>query len=62
MPHPTWMVLTFYQKKFRAPNIKIIEALSATGLRSIRYAKEIPDIKYVPPFTLIVPVVPAHSV
>jgi tRNA (guanine26-N2/guanine27-N2)-dimethyltransferase len=25
----------------------ILEALSATGLRSIRYAKEIPQVKYV---------------
>ncbi|OXM81975.1 N2,N2-dimethylguanosine tRNA methyltransferase [Cryptococcus neoformans Bt63] len=33
--------------KFRAPSINILEALAATGLRSIRYAKEIPNVKYV---------------
>ncbi|CAK9786160.1 TRM-domain-containing protein [Cutaneotrichosporon oleaginosum] len=33
--------------KFRAPKITILEALSATGLRSIRYAKEIPDVNVV---------------
>jgi tRNA (guanine26-N2/guanine27-N2)-dimethyltransferase len=32
---------------FRPPKITILEALSATGLRSIRYAKEIPDVKVV---------------
>ncbi|KAK4685606.1 tRNA (guanine26-N2/guanine27-N2)-dimethyltransferase, partial [Tremellales sp. Uapishka_1] len=32
---------------YRAPQITILEALSATGLRSIRYAKEIPDVKFV---------------
>ena len=31
--------------RFQVRNIRIIEALSATGLRSIRYAKEIPNIK-----------------
>ncbi|KAK8864245.1 N2,N2-dimethylguanosine tRNA methyltransferase [Kwoniella newhampshirensis] len=35
------------EKKFRAPSINILEALAATGLRSIRYAKEIPNVKYV---------------
>ncbi len=34
------------KSKFRAPKITILEALSATGLRSIRYAKEIPDVKW----------------
>ncbi|KAL1405404.1 RNA methyltransferase tRNA(m5U54)methyltransferase [Vanrija albida] len=34
-------------KKFQASKITILEALSATGLRSIRYAKEIPDVKVV---------------
>ncbi|WVN88091.1 N2,N2-dimethylguanosine tRNA methyltransferase [Cryptococcus depauperatus CBS 7841] len=33
--------------KFRPPSINILEALAATGLRSIRYAKEIPNVKYV---------------
>ncbi|BEI84117.1 hypothetical protein CcaverHIS002_0407210 [Cutaneotrichosporon cavernicola] len=33
--------------KFIVPKITILEALSATGLRSIRYAKEIPDVKVV---------------
>ncbi|WVQ77202.1 N2,N2-dimethylguanosine tRNA methyltransferase [Cryptococcus sp. DSM 104548] len=33
--------------KFKAPSINILEALAATGLRSIRYAKEIPNVKYV---------------
>lgn len=31
--------------RFQVKNIRIIEALSATGLRSIRYAKEIPNVK-----------------
>ncbi|WVQ82169.1 N2,N2-dimethylguanosine tRNA methyltransferase [Cryptococcus sp. DSM 104549] len=35
------------EPKFRAPSINILEALAATGLRSIRYAKEIPNVKYV---------------
>jgi len=35
------------QRKFQPRNIRIIEALSATGLRSIRYAKEIPNVKVV---------------
>ncbi|WWD02810.1 N2,N2-dimethylguanosine tRNA methyltransferase [Kwoniella europaea PYCC6329] len=35
------------ERKFRAPSINILEALAATGLRSIRYAKEIPNVKYV---------------
>ncbi|GMK57270.1 hypothetical protein CspeluHIS016_0401040 [Cutaneotrichosporon spelunceum] len=35
------------EPKFNAPKITILEALSATGLRSIRYAKEIPDVKLV---------------
>lgn len=35
------------QRKFRAPKFTILEALSATGLRSIRYAKEIPDVRTV---------------
>ena len=33
------------QQAFRAPRFTILEALSATGLRAIRYAKEIPDVK-----------------
>ncbi|WVW83725.1 N2,N2-dimethylguanosine tRNA methyltransferase [Kwoniella bestiolae CBS 10118] len=35
------------ERKFQAPSINILEALAATGLRSIRYAKEIPNVKYV---------------
>ncbi|WRT66207.1 N2,N2-dimethylguanosine tRNA methyltransferase [Kwoniella shivajii] len=35
------------ERKFRPPSINILEALAATGLRSIRYAKEIPNVKYV---------------
>ncbi|TXT03826.1 hypothetical protein VHUM_04347 [Vanrija humicola] len=35
------------KKEFVASKITILEALSATGLRSIRYAKEIPDVKVV---------------
>lgn len=35
------------ERAFIAPKITILEALSATGLRSIRYAKEIPDVKVV---------------
>ncbi|WVR07192.1 N2,N2-dimethylguanosine tRNA methyltransferase [Kwoniella sp. DSM 27419] len=35
------------EKTFRPPSINILEALAATGLRSIRYAKEIPNVKYV---------------
>ncbi|OCF36687.1 N2,N2-dimethylguanosine tRNA methyltransferase [Kwoniella heveanensis BCC8398] len=35
------------ERTFRAPSINILEALAATGLRSIRYAKEIPNVKYV---------------
>jgi tRNA (guanine26-N2/guanine27-N2)-dimethyltransferase len=31
--------------RFQVRNIRILEALSATGLRSIRYAKEIPNVK-----------------
>lgn len=34
-------------KEYRPSGIVILEALSATGLRSIRYAKEIPQVKYV---------------
>ncbi|ORX36858.1 S-adenosyl-L-methionine-dependent methyltransferase [Kockovaella imperatae] len=34
-------------KPFRPHKITILEALSATGLRAIRYAKEIPDVKCV---------------
>ncbi|OCH94961.1 N2,N2-dimethylguanosine tRNA methyltransferase [Obba rivulosa] len=33
--------------EYRPQKITILEALSATGLRSIRYAKEIPLVKYV---------------
>ncbi|PIL24070.1 hypothetical protein GSI_13821 [Ganoderma sinense ZZ0214-1] len=33
--------------EFRPHRFVVLEALSATGLRSIRYANEIPDIKYV---------------
>ncbi|TFK55045.1 TRM-domain-containing protein [Heliocybe sulcata] len=33
--------------EYRPYNIEILEALSATGLRSIRYAKEIPLVKHV---------------
>ncbi|WWC61691.1 N2,N2-dimethylguanosine tRNA methyltransferase [Kwoniella dejecticola CBS 10117] len=35
------------ERKFRPPSINILEALAATGLRSIRYAKEIPNVKFV---------------
>ncbi|WVF71628.1 N2,N2-dimethylguanosine tRNA methyltransferase [Kwoniella sp. CBS 6097] len=35
------------ERTFRPPSINILEALAATGLRSIRYAKEIPNVKYV---------------
>lgn len=35
------------KKEFVPSKITILEALSATGLRSIRYAKEIPDVKVV---------------
>jgi len=35
------------QKEYRPYKSVILEALSATGLRSIRYAKEIPLVKYV---------------
>ncbi|RSH79757.1 RNA methyltransferase tRNA(m5U54)methyltransferase [Apiotrichum porosum] len=35
------------QRVFNPSKITILEALSATGLRSIRYAKEIPDVKVV---------------
>ncbi|KAL7421561.1 RNA methyltransferase tRNA(m5U54)methyltransferase [Cryptotrichosporon argae] len=35
------------ERTFRAPRITILEALSATGLRSIRYAKEIPDVRVI---------------
>lgn len=31
--------------QFKPREITILEALSATGLRSIRYAKEIPDVR-----------------
>ncbi|EPQ58267.1 N2,N2-dimethylguanosine tRNA methyltransferase [Gloeophyllum trabeum ATCC 11539] len=34
-------------QEYRPYTIEILEALSATGLRSIRYAKEIPLVKYV---------------
>ncbi|KAH9901013.1 N2,N2-dimethylguanosine tRNA methyltransferase [Cubamyces lactineus] len=34
-------------KEFRPQQFVILEALSATGLRSIRYAHEIPNVKYV---------------
>ena len=39
------MGMADWQRKFQPRNIRIIEALSATGLRSIRYAKEIPNVK-----------------
>lgn len=45
MSHLSPLLMTGSQPKFRAPQITILEALSATGLRSIRYAKEIPDVK-----------------
>ncbi|KAI0780845.1 N2,N2-dimethylguanosine tRNA methyltransferase [Trametes elegans] len=35
------------QPEFRPQQFVILEALSATGLRSIRYAHEIPSVKYV---------------
>ncbi|KAL7283462.1 hypothetical protein ACG7TL_002894 [Trametes sanguinea] len=35
------------QAEFRPHQFVILEALSATGLRSIRYAHEIPNVKYV---------------
>ncbi|CEL52430.1 tRNA (guanine-N2-)-methyltransferase [Rhizoctonia solani AG-1 IB] len=35
------------QKEYVAPKFAILEALSATGLRAIRYAHEIPLVKYV---------------
>ncbi|KAI0928510.1 hypothetical protein AcW1_005732 [Taiwanofungus camphoratus] len=35
------------QKEYRPYKSVVLEALSATGLRSIRYAKEIPLVKYV---------------
>ncbi|KAM6500490.1 tRNA methyltransferase [Amanita muscaria] len=38
---------TIEHPDFRPYEITILEALSATGLRSIRYAKEIPLVKYV---------------
>ena len=34
-------------KEYSDYTFTILEALSATGLRSIRYAKEIPLVKYV---------------
>lgn len=33
------------QRPYKASRFTILEALSATGLRSIRYAKEIPDVR-----------------
>ncbi|EIW70842.1 hypothetical protein TREMEDRAFT_68241 [Tremella mesenterica DSM 1558] len=36
-----------FREAFRTPQITILEALSATGLRSIRYAKEIDNVKLV---------------
>ncbi|KAG8940829.1 RNA methyltransferase tRNA(m5U54)methyltransferase [Tulasnella sp. 424] len=38
---------TIKSEEFRPSKVTILEALSATGLRSIRYAKEIPLVKYV---------------
>ncbi|GBE82152.1 tRNA (guanine(26)-N(2))-dimethyltransferase [Sparassis crispa] len=38
---------SYKQKEYRPYKSVILEALSATGLRSIRYAKEIPLVKYV---------------
>lgn len=32
------------EEKYRVPKFTVIEALSATGLRSIRYAKELDDV------------------
>lgn len=34
-------------KKYEIKTLRILEALSATGLRSIRYAKEVPHVTQV---------------
>lgn len=34
--------------QYISPEFTVLEALSATGLRAIRYAKEIPGMKLVP--------------
>ena len=36
-------------KKREHDGIKVLEALAATGLRSVRYMKEIPDLNGRPP-------------
>ncbi|KAG8920568.1 RNA methyltransferase tRNA(m5U54)methyltransferase [Tulasnella sp. 408] len=46
-PPPEKAEPTLKSEEFRPSKITILEALSATGLRSIRYAKEIPLVKYV---------------
>ncbi|KAG8917790.1 RNA methyltransferase tRNA(m5U54)methyltransferase [Tulasnella sp. 417] len=46
-PPPEKVEPTPKSEEFRPSKITILEALSATGLRSIRYAKEIPLVKYV---------------
>jgi tRNA (guanine26-N2/guanine27-N2)-dimethyltransferase len=38
-------VLNHHSRQYRAHEFVILEALSATGLRSIRYAKEIPLVR-----------------
>jgi hypothetical protein len=39
-----------HRLKYRPHKFVLLEALSATGLRSIRYAKEIPLVRFVPEF------------
>ncbi|KIO23382.1 hypothetical protein M407DRAFT_27161 [Tulasnella calospora MUT 4182] len=46
-PPPEKVEPIIKSEEFRPSKITILEALSATGLRSIRYAKEIPLVKYV---------------
>lgn len=43
------MLKCAYKPTYRPYKFVLLEALSATGLRSIRYAKEIPLVKSVVP-------------